>query len=267
MTGTNVVSFVPITPNTADLASGATNAGLGNFVLRRWPTARRRPTRTRRSRSTSCPAPIDGTSIASNAPIEMTGVLNGTAKGPSSSTVQATFDGVAGQPDRAGQEHLVQLQPAGRAAAAGPLDHQFGHQLGAGPDHPDRRQQRQRQSGRGPGARAEHDRPVPDHRGRPRLPAVRPGPPAPRRRPEPAPASQLKTGPDLRTVTPRPRRGVLSRPACLRAVLADPETRTLVRGRLAVRGQTTDHGKEGEVDSSPLRRWSFLENWVRLASD
>ena len=33
VTGTSVVSFVPTTPNSADLASGATNAGLGNFVL------------------------------------------------------------------------------------------------------------------------------------------------------------------------------------------------------------------------------------------
>jgi len=94
VSGTNVVSFVPITPNTADLASGATNAGLGNFVLS--PLADGKTTNYTNTpfKITFLPSSYDGTSISSNAPVQLTGVLNGVVNGPSSSTVSATFDKV-----------------------------------------------------------------------------------------------------------------------------------------------------------------------------
>jgi len=94
VTGTNVVSFVPITPNTADLASGATNAGLGNFVLA--PLAGGKTTTYHNTpfKISFLPSTYDSSSVASNVPIQLTGVLNGMVNGPSSSTVQATFDKV-----------------------------------------------------------------------------------------------------------------------------------------------------------------------------
>jgi hypothetical protein len=92
--GTNVVSFVPITPNTADLSSGATNAGLGNFVLAPLADGKTTTYKNTPFKINFLPSTYDGASVTSNAPIQLTGVLNGVAKGPSSSTVQATFDGV-----------------------------------------------------------------------------------------------------------------------------------------------------------------------------
>jgi hypothetical protein len=92
--GINVVSFVPITPNTADLASGATNAGLGNFVLSPLADGKSTTYKDTPFKITFLPSSYDGTSVAHNTPIQLTGVLNGVAKGPSSSTIQATFDKV-----------------------------------------------------------------------------------------------------------------------------------------------------------------------------
>jgi hypothetical protein len=94
VSGTNVVSFVPITPNTADFANGATNAGLGNFILSPLADGKTTTYTNTPFKITFLPSSYDGTSISSNAPVQLTGVLNGVVNGPSSSTVAATFDKV-----------------------------------------------------------------------------------------------------------------------------------------------------------------------------
>jgi len=96
VSGTNVVSFVPITANTADLSSGATNAGLGNFVLAPQADGKSTTYKDTPFKITFLPSTYDTSSVANNAPIVLTGLLNGMSKGPSSSTIQATFDKVPG---------------------------------------------------------------------------------------------------------------------------------------------------------------------------
>src|SRR4051812_38768440 len=94
VSGTNVVSFVPITTNAADLASGATNAGLGNFVLAPLAAGKMTTYKDTPFKISFLPSTYNGNSVATSAPVQLTGVLNGVVNGPSSSTVQATFNNV-----------------------------------------------------------------------------------------------------------------------------------------------------------------------------
>jgi hypothetical protein len=94
--GTNVISYVPLySGNSVDLSKGQTNLGLGNFVIT--PLADGASTTY-----TNTPLQISflpasyGTdkSVANDTPVVISGVLNGTVTGASSSTVSATFNSI-----------------------------------------------------------------------------------------------------------------------------------------------------------------------------
>ncbi len=93
VTGTNVVSFVPLSSgNSVDLSTGQTNVGLGNFPRSR-RLGRRNDNLPEHTHPDQFPAPVlCRNSISSDAPIVVSGVLNGVVNGPSSSTVTATFN-------------------------------------------------------------------------------------------------------------------------------------------------------------------------------
>ncbi|MGZ3336522.1 MAG: PEP-CTERM sorting domain-containing protein, partial [Isosphaeraceae bacterium] len=96
VSGTNVVSFVPLSSgNSVNLSTGQTNVGLGNFVIS--PLADNATTTYDHTpiQISFQPQSYDGKSISSNAPVVVSGVLNGVVNGPSSSTVKATFDPVS----------------------------------------------------------------------------------------------------------------------------------------------------------------------------
>lgn len=97
VTGTNVVSFVPLSSsNAVDLSGGATNAGLGNFVLSPLAASASTTYKNTPFKISFLPASYKGdTSVSGDAPVVLTGKLNGVVTGPSSSTVQATFDPVS----------------------------------------------------------------------------------------------------------------------------------------------------------------------------
>ncbi len=96
VTGTNVISFVPLSnSNSVDMSSGKSNAGLGNFVIS--PLAANVSTTYANTpfKISFLPASYNNdTSVNKDAPVVLTGVLNGVVHGPSSSTVQATFNPV-----------------------------------------------------------------------------------------------------------------------------------------------------------------------------
>lgn len=94
VTGTNVVSFVPTTPNTADFSSGATNAGLGNFILSPLADGKTTTYHNTPFKISFLPSTYDGSPVVDNTPIVLNGTLSGTVKGSSSSTLQATLDSV-----------------------------------------------------------------------------------------------------------------------------------------------------------------------------
>ena len=96
VTGTNVISFVPLSnSNSVDMSSGKTNVGLGNFVIS--PLAANTSTTYANTpfKISFLPASYNGdTSVNKDAPVVLTGLLNGVVNGPSSSTVQASFNPV-----------------------------------------------------------------------------------------------------------------------------------------------------------------------------
>jgi hypothetical protein len=98
VTGTNVISFVPLSnTNTVDMSSGTSNVGLGNFVVS--PLAANTSTTYANTpfKISFLPASYNNdTSVNKDAPVVLTGVLNGVVNGPSTSTVQATFNPVPG---------------------------------------------------------------------------------------------------------------------------------------------------------------------------
>jgi len=94
--GTNVISFVPLNSgNSVDLSSGQTNVSLGNFVVS--PLAAGASTTY-----TNTPIQISflpasygtDTTVGSDAPVVVSGVINGVVSGTSTSTVKATFNPV-----------------------------------------------------------------------------------------------------------------------------------------------------------------------------
>jgi hypothetical protein len=95
VTGTNVISYVPLsTGNNVDLSSGQTNVGLGNFVIS--PLAGGVSTTYSNTpvQISFLPASYGSTSVATDAPVVVSGVLNGVVNGASSSTVTASFSSV-----------------------------------------------------------------------------------------------------------------------------------------------------------------------------
>ena len=93
VTGTNVVSFDPLsTGNSVDLSTGQTNAGLGNFVISPLADGVTTTYSNTPIQISFQPQSYGGTSISSDAPVVVSGVLNGVVSGPSSSTVTATFN-------------------------------------------------------------------------------------------------------------------------------------------------------------------------------
>ena len=93
VTGTNVVSFVPLSSgNSVDLSTGQTNASLGNFVISPLAAGVTTTYSNTPIQISFLPASYGGTSISSDAPVVVSGVLNGVVNGPSSSTVTATLN-------------------------------------------------------------------------------------------------------------------------------------------------------------------------------
>ncbi|MGA2700121.1 MAG: PEP-CTERM sorting domain-containing protein [Isosphaeraceae bacterium] len=92
-TADNVVSFVPLSSgNSVDLSTGQTNASLGNFVISPLADGVTTTYSNTPIQISFQPASYNGTSISSDAPVVVSGVLNGVVNGPSSSTVIATLN-------------------------------------------------------------------------------------------------------------------------------------------------------------------------------
>lgn len=97
VTGTNVISFVPLNKgNAVDLSTGQTNAGLGNFVITPLAAGVTTTYKDTRFQISFLPSSYDADpSVAkNNTPVVASGVLNGVVFGASTSTVKATFDPV-----------------------------------------------------------------------------------------------------------------------------------------------------------------------------
>ncbi len=96
VSGTNVISYVPLqSGNSVDLSSGQTNAGLGNFVISPLAAGKATTYANTPFQISFLPASYGSdTSVANDAPVVLTGTLNGVANGSSTSTVQATFNPV-----------------------------------------------------------------------------------------------------------------------------------------------------------------------------
>ncbi len=93
VTGTNVVSFVPLSSgNSVDLSTGQTNVGLGNFQISALGSGVTTTYQNTPIQISFQPQSYAGTSISSDAPVVVSGVLNGVVNGPSSSTVTASFN-------------------------------------------------------------------------------------------------------------------------------------------------------------------------------
>ena len=159
VTGTNVVSFDPLsTGNSIDLSAGQTNAGLGNFVISPLAAGVTTTYSNTPIQISFLPESYGGTSISSDAPVVVTGVLNGVVSGPSSSTVTATLNpppsGLFGLGADNGTAEFslptstLLLAPStsnnGTTSAQGLVTSPHGFS----------------------GSRTKHDRPVPDDRGR-----------------------------------------------------------------------------------------------------
>ena len=93
VTGTNVVSFVPLSSgNSIDLSTGSTNASLGNFIISPLAAGATTTYSNTPIQISFLPQSYGGTSISSDPPVVVSGVLNGVVNGPSSSTVTATLN-------------------------------------------------------------------------------------------------------------------------------------------------------------------------------
>jgi hypothetical protein len=88
-----VVSFVPLSSgNSVDFSTGQTNASLGNFVVQALGDGKTTTYNDTPIQIYFQPVSYGSTSISSDAPVVIKGVLNGVVNGPSSSTVTATFN-------------------------------------------------------------------------------------------------------------------------------------------------------------------------------
>jgi len=93
VTPDNVVSFVPLSSgNSVDFSTGQTNASLGNFVVQALGDGKTTTYNDTPIQIYFQPVSYGSTSISSDAPVVIKGVLNGVVNGPSSSTVTATFN-------------------------------------------------------------------------------------------------------------------------------------------------------------------------------
>ncbi|MGZ3413963.1 MAG: PEP-CTERM sorting domain-containing protein [Isosphaeraceae bacterium] len=93
VSGTNVVSFVPLSSgNSVGLGTGLTNASLGNFVISPLADGATTTYSNTPIQISFQPQSYGGTSISSDPPVVVSGVLNGVVNGPSSSTVTATLN-------------------------------------------------------------------------------------------------------------------------------------------------------------------------------
>jgi hypothetical protein len=110
VTGTNVISFVPLsTGNSVDLSSGSTNAGLGNFVISPLAAGTSTSYKNTHFQINFLPASYGGdASVIADKPVVLQGMFNGVVTGGKSSTVQATFDPI---PD-----NMIKLGSNGTAA-------------------------------------------------------------------------------------------------------------------------------------------------------
>lgn len=97
VTGTNVISYVPLhSGNSVNLHSGQTNAGLGNFVVSPLADGVETVYKNTPFQISFLPASFnDDTTVSNDAPVVLTGSLNGVVSGGSTSTVQASFDPIA----------------------------------------------------------------------------------------------------------------------------------------------------------------------------
>ncbi|MGD0040429.1 MAG: PEP-CTERM sorting domain-containing protein [Isosphaeraceae bacterium] len=92
-TADNVVSFVPLSSgNSVDLSTGQTNASLGNFVISPLADGTTTTYSNTPIQISFLPASYGSTSLSGDAPVVVSGVLNGVVNGPSSSTVTATLN-------------------------------------------------------------------------------------------------------------------------------------------------------------------------------
>ena len=92
VSGTNVVSFVPLSSgNSVDLSTGQTNASLGNFVIAPLAAGVTTTYKNTPFQISFLPASYGSTSLGTDAPVVVSGVLNGVVNGPSSSTVIANL--------------------------------------------------------------------------------------------------------------------------------------------------------------------------------
>ena len=88
-----MVSFVPLSSgNSVDLSTGQTNASLGNFVIQALGDGKTTTYENTPIQINFQPVSFGGTSLTSDSPVVIKGVLNGKVNGPSSSTVTATFN-------------------------------------------------------------------------------------------------------------------------------------------------------------------------------
>jgi hypothetical protein len=95
VTGTNVISYVPLsTGNNVDLSTGQTNVGLGNFVISPLASGVSTTYTNTPVQISFLPASYGSTSVSTDAPVVVSGMLNGVVNGASSSTVTATFNSV-----------------------------------------------------------------------------------------------------------------------------------------------------------------------------
>jgi len=89
VSGTNVISFVPITNAQVDATS---NIPLGYFQVAALPTGQSTTYTNTPFSITFVPSSLNGTTLTSPGSVEITGVLNGALTGSTESTVVATFD-------------------------------------------------------------------------------------------------------------------------------------------------------------------------------
>ncbi len=93
VTGNNVVSFVPLSSgNSVDLSTGQTNVGLGYFVISPLADGATTTYKDTPIQISFQPQSYGSTSVSSDAPVVVSGMLNGVVNGPSSSTVTATLN-------------------------------------------------------------------------------------------------------------------------------------------------------------------------------
>ncbi len=93
VSGTNVISFVPLSAgNSVDLSTGQTNVGLGNFVISPLADGVTTTYSNTPIQISFLPASYGSTSVGTDAPVVVSGTLNGVVDGASSSTVTATIN-------------------------------------------------------------------------------------------------------------------------------------------------------------------------------